>query len=192
MTELPRHPFMKCVQFEVKTGEGRKKSKEKSGEEIKEIQCRESARAEKRERSRSGNLRPGVIFTNVKLNLKELALTGNNKKHKKATWEFYQRKGKGPRSGIYVTTQKTFTEEDCFPAVSLIAPGTWVANSMVWRHMQSPFHCIVVLVPISMFRWKQTSFLLRNFFFNCPQLRTHPSVKQYNTTKSLWIKQAHI
>lgn len=83
-----------------------KKSKEKSGEEIKEIQCRESARAEKRERSRSGNLRPGVIFTNVKLNLKELALTGNNKKHKKATWEFYQRKGKGPRSGIYVTTQK--------------------------------------------------------------------------------------
>lgn len=32
MTELPRHPFMKYVQFEVKTGEGRKKKAKRSQE----------------------------------------------------------------------------------------------------------------------------------------------------------------
>ena len=34
MAELPRRHFMKYVQFEVKTGEGRKKNREKSGEKI--------------------------------------------------------------------------------------------------------------------------------------------------------------
>lgn len=85
MAELPRYHFIKYVQFEVKMGESRKKADGSQEKRVKKLCPESQSELEKRERGRSGTLRPGVILTNAKFNWRELSLTCNNNKHKRAT-----------------------------------------------------------------------------------------------------------
>lgn len=76
---------MKYIQFEVRTGELRRKAKRSQEKRLKKLHPGSQPELEKRDRGRSGTLRPGVILTNVKFDLRQVALTNNNNKHERAT-----------------------------------------------------------------------------------------------------------